>query len=265
MRKRGIFYKIKNSVHNIDEIISFSKEGLSRAILYALLLCTFLGVGKGLIYCLKANNYINVIIDNLRDEKYEFSIKDGQLNMESSPIKEDNDEIFIYIDENTNLDEYNKLNSTFINEEQYILFLKEGIVVNSTNLSNSLPPTKILYKNIGMENVDNDIAVKAVKNSKILIFPILCIVNAIYCTVNYLVDALIIALLCLLNVFILRLNLRFVNVFSLVIYAATLPNILVLFLTMVSPTTDFSAAAVLGTLLFTYLIFYNIRKDANKV
>jgi hypothetical protein len=265
MSKRGIFYKIINSVHNVDEIISFSKEGLSRAILYALLLCTFLGASKGLIYCFKANTYINVIIDSLRNEKYEFTIKDGQLNMESSPIKADSDEIFIYIDENTKLDEYNKLNSIYMNEDQYILFLKEGVVVNSTNLSNSLPPTKILYKNIGMENVNNDIAIEAVKNSKMLIFPILCIVNAIYCTVNYLVDALIIALLSLLNVFILRLNISFANVFSLVIYAATLPNILVLFLTMVSPYTDFSTAAVLGTLLFTYLIFYNIRKDSNKV
>jgi len=257
----GIFCKIKNSVYNSSEIIKFSKEGLGRAVLYALLLCTFLGIGKGIIYSLKVNSYINVVIEKLQEDKYDFSIKEGELNIKTSPVKEESSGILVYVDENIKLDDYQTLNSVFMNKDQYILFLKDGALVNSTNITNSLPPTKISYNELGIGDINNKIAIDGIKNSKIIIFPILCITIIISNLVNYLLDAFIIAVLCLLNVYILKLKIRLARVFSIVIYAATLPSILVVFLTMISPTTNFSTASVLGTLLFTFLILNNIRKD----
>lgn len=252
--------KFRKSLYNIKEMIKFSKQGLGRAILYAILLCTFFGLGKGIIYSVKVNSYLNVVIDNLQDDKYKFGINQGELDLETSFIKEEINGNLVYIDDSIKVDEYDKLKSIFVQADQYVLILKDGIMVNS-NLTNSLPPIKMSYRDLGIENIDNDFAIKNIKNKKILVFPIICIYIIIFSLVTYLLDAFIIALLALLNIFILRLDISFSKVFSLVIYAATLPSILVLLLTIISPSTDFSKVSALGTIVYTFIILNYIRKD----
>lgn len=253
-----IFYKIKSCLYNIKEIINFSKEGLGKAIIYALVLCTFIGTSKGIIYCINVNSSINVLIEKITQE--ELSIIDGELNIKTPSVNEESNGILFYMDDNIKLDEYENLKNIYINSDQFILLLKDGIVINY-NLLNKQTIGQKSYKDLGIDNIDNKFAKSSLENSKILVFPTLIISSIFDSFVNYLMDSVVITLLSLLNIYILKLKISFKKALSLVIYASTLPSVIVMLLNMVSPRTSFSTASLIGTMLVTYIIINVIKKS----
>ena len=82
--------------------------------------------------------------------------------------------------------------------------------------------------------------------------------------IYYLLDAVIIALFAFINVIIFKETINYSELFSLVIYTATLPNILVLILSLISPSTYFGTVALIGTLLYTFIVQRHMRISENE-
>jgi ABC-type transport system involved in multi-copper enzyme maturation permease subunit len=77
----------------------------------------------------------------------------------------------------------------------------------------------------------------------------------------YLFTALMIAIFSLFPSTVFGLGMKLGRLFSLVIYAATLPSILILILTILIPNVPFDTAGMIGTILYTYIILNDIRKE----
>lgn len=82
--------------------------------------------------------------------------------------------------------------------------------------------------------------------------------------VSYFIDSLFIVLMMLFSSHIMGLKLKFQELFTVVIYAQTLPALLVTILTIISPKTYFYTAGMVATLLYTFLILRDISKDSIK-
>jgi hypothetical protein len=81
--------------------------------------------------------------------------------------------------------------------------------------------------------------------------------------IGYLFIALLIAALSLLPSKLFGLDIKLGELFSLVIYTATFPSLLVLVLTILMPNIPFDAARMVGIILFTYIILNDIRKEVS--
>ncbi|MBD7910855.1 MULTISPECIES: DUF1189 family protein [Clostridium] len=259
----NIFKKIINSIYNLKEFPSYRKEGIKKAILYALILTIFIGGIKGIIKSIGFNNSSNETIRIISDEKYKFSIVNGQLNLVNTPLKIEENNMIIYMDKDITISESAKLsNSTIVNEGTYILMLNDGIVVNSNN--SGISQMKYNYNELGIMNgFDNKTLIDMIRNIKLPIMVLIAIVYIIQEFIFYLMVALMIGVLSLIPSKLFKLNMELEELFSLAIYTATFPNILILILTILVPNVPFDTAGMVGTIIFTYIILNDLRKEIN--
>ena len=82
--------------------------------------------------------------------------------------------------------------------------------------------------------------------------------------ITLIMDALIIATMLLLTNFIFKLGLRFSQLFSLAIYAATLPTILILILNIIVPNVYLDSVRVLRTFLYSFIVLRNMRSEIDE-
>lgn len=260
----NIITKFINSIYNLKGFSKYMKEGVGKAVLYALILSTFIGGLKGIVNVVSFNKSTNRAIEIMSEDKYNFYIADGTLNIDNSPLKIEENNILIYMDKNISIDESDSIRNLTVNEDSYVLILKDGIIFDSNiNQSSEINKVKATYKELNIvDGVNNKKLVEIIKAVKI---PIIILILAIYIIqefVFYLFIALMIAIFALLPSKIFALDLSLGNLFSLVIYAATLPSILVLILTVLISNVPFDTAGMVGTILYTYIILNDIRKEA---
>lgn len=266
MKKTNMVIKFKNSLYNIKKFPSYIKEGFGRAILYAVILCLIFGLGKSIRYVISANNNINRAEEILNDKDYEFTIEDDILDLKTDIQKIEEGNIVFYIDDQVSLQDKDDIRSEVIHSNSYFLILKDGVVISSdvTGVS-GIKDMNIYYKNIlfgqKMDNkqVLNEIPI--VRASTSITIVIMTIINTV---VSYFIDSLFIVLMMLFSSHIMGLKLKFQELFTVVIYAQTLPALLVTILTIISPKTYFYTAGMVATLLYTFLILRDISKDSIK-
>lgn len=259
----NIINKFTNSIYNVKEFSKYMKEGVRKAILYALILSTFIGGIKGIAKGISFNNSSNEAIKIMSEEKYKFSINNGNLYIENSPLKIEDNNILIYIDNNININEDNTLRNITVNEDSYILLLKDGIVFESNvNPGSDVNKIKSTYKELNIaDGTDNTALIKILKAIKVPIMIVISIIFIIQEFIAYLFTALMLAIFSLFPSRILGVNLKIRELFSLVVYAATLPSVLVLILTVLIPNVPFNTAGMIGTALYTYIILNDISKE----
>ena len=78
MKKERIFVKFKNCSYDMKSILRYSKDGLSKSIIYIILLNVFLGLIVGTVSAIRINNGISEFKLTMSEPQYEFKIKDGQ-------------------------------------------------------------------------------------------------------------------------------------------------------------------------------------------
>lgn len=261
----NIFKKFINSIYNLKEFPKYMKEGVGKAILYALILSIFIGGAKGIIKVLNFDSSSNQIIETIGEDGYKFSIVDGHLNLENSPLKIEKDNMLIYIDKDININEEGKLKSMTVNEDAYILMLNDGIILNSNiNQDSGVDAVKATYEELNLANgMNNKALIEMVNNGRVPIMILLFIMYMVQEFIGYLFIALLIAALSLLPSKLFGLDIKLGELFSLVIYTATFPSLLVLVLTILMPNIPFDAARMVGIILFTYIILNDIRKEVS--
>lgn len=265
--KTNIFKKFINSIYNLDEFPKYIRDGVGKAVLYALLLSIFLGGIKGITGVIDINSSINEAIETISEEKNKFLISNNELDLESSPIKIENRGVLFYADENVKISEVSSLKSMTVHEDINFLMLKDGLYIetNSSSIETSVDNVELYYSDLdlgdGISNldvIDNIESVKPMLSTGIIIF------YMIEEFLEYMMSAFLIALLTVIPIKLLGVNFGLSNVFSLVIYAYTLPNLLVLILSIIFPGILFDTAGMVGAMVYTYLAIKNIKQSLNR-
>lgn len=260
MKKDNILVRIKNSIYSVNDMAIYCKQGIGKAILYALVLCSIIGAVKGIILGINVNSVFNKSIIELQKDEYEFEIKDGILDIKKSPIEIEQNSLLFYVDDDITLDNVEDLKSKTVNEDQYILILKDGVSVSSIGMNYTMTYNQIIQN----ESINNSYVIDMIKVTKIFTIVFAIILNILSVFIYYLLDAVIIALFAFINVIIFKETINYSELFSLVIYTATLPNILVLILSLISPSTYFGTVALIGTLLYTFIVQRHMRISENE-
>lgn len=261
MKRDNIFIRFKNSIYNIRKIACYSKEGVGRALLYTLLLCLVLGIGKGISIGIRVNKSINQIESLLSEDKYKFKIENGELDVKTSPISEESSGILVYVNDEIKLEERNNINEVLVDSDMYLIILKDGIEIGSKNPEMLVNEYKIYYKDLPINILTNKEVIASLGMTKIFISIFQSIFQIIYTLIYYLMDALIVTVLSMLFNIIFRINLKYSEMYSMVLYVATLPNLIVLFFNIINPTLYLTYVVDVGTILFVFLILKGIRSD----
>lgn len=258
--KTNVFVKLIKSTYNLKDFPKYMKEGTGRAIFYILILSLVLGGAQGIADVFSINLSANETVEKLQDDEFQFKIKDGIMDIATSPVKIENNNTLVYVDKNTTLEKSNTLKSITVNADVYILVLKDGIV-SSTNGT----AAKNTYKELGVQQeINNKLVIDIITNFKFLVLFIVMVVVIIKTFISYLVTTLFISAFSVISSKLLNLNLRFGELFSLVAYVGTLPNILITILGIIIPTVGFGAAGLVGTAVYTGLILNNMKKDMDE-
>lgn len=255
--KTNVFVKLVKSIYNLKEFPKYMKEGVGRAIFYIFILSLVVGGVQGIVDIVNLNLLANETVEKLEDDNYQFKIKDGVMDIATSPVKIENSNTLVYIDKDTTMIQSDNLRSITVNADIYVLVLKDGVVTstNATAVKNS-------YKQLGLEEeFNNKFVINAIINFKVLAYFIAMIVSLVKTFVSYLLTTLLIGAFSMISSRLLKLNLKLGELFSLVAYIGTLPNILITILGIIIPTVVFSTAGIVGTVVYTGLILNRMKKE----
>ena len=256
--KTNIFKKFVNSLYNIHEFPKYMKEGIGRAITYALLLCVLCGLATGLSMSTIINKSMNQVISTLEKDENQFVIENGELDIKNSPLKINNDGSLVYIDDNITLDNKDELKNITVNSDSYILMLKDGLYIHS-GLFSTVTST---YKEMLMDSkIDSKSLVSAVKFTSKFVIGAFILMNIIQTIIGFLMDSLFIALSAVFISRLFLMNFKYSQMYSLTVYASTLPMIMVAILTITEPRVFFNSVGTLGTSLLVFFALRNIRKE----
>lgn len=259
--KTNVFKKFKGSIFNIKSFSKYIKEGLGRAVLYAFLLMLVIGTVKGLIMGFQYKGYIDESISMINDSKYDFTITNGILDIGSEPIKIDEGSRLIYIDDTIDIENSSQLDSLTVHNDEYMLVLRDGVVVNAGGIGKETAYFKEFFQNQTITNEDMIGTLSFVGNITVGIFTLVSIFESI---IMYILNSILIAGVSMLTNVMMNLGLKFSEMFSLALYAGTLPIILQLGLTILFPSVYFAYAGTMGTLIYVLIILRSIRKDINE-
>ena len=249
--------KFITSIYDLKVFSGYAKEGLLSAIIYALLITLILGGVKGIFTGYRLNNEILKINKELRIDKYELSIENGTLSINQSPIKFKGINSIIYIDDGIYMEEADSLKSIIVHEELSILILKDGILIN-----NSMNQYKISYNDILKGNNLNGNELK--NNIEIfrLILIILTTITFIISTFfELLTNCLIVVLFTSLITIFMKMVVKYSAMYSLTLYASTLPLIIKIILEIIDPNVNLNNVFIIGTLIYVILILNYIKYD----
>lgn len=259
MKRDGFFSKLKNNIYNIEKFSEYVRDGLGKAILYALILSLIIGGIQGVYMGFRAKNNINEGIVELNEPKYDFSIKNGILEMKNSPVKFNQDNIVVYIDSNKDLNQAEGLKDAYVHGDMYILLLKDGIKVGSGGLNKD-----ILYKDAFTGEYTNKTIVEQLKLASVVIVPITVGFTIFQYFTTYLLNCLIIAAFSIIIGMIMGLKMKASAMYSLSVYAATLPSLILLPFSLIRPDIYFDTAFMAGTIIYVAFILRYIKKDLLK-
>ncbi|MBE6049775.1 MAG: DUF1189 domain-containing protein [Clostridium sp.] len=260
-KKSNVIKKFFYSIYDVDSFRNFIKEGLTRAIVYALFLSIIVGGARGFIQTIKFNNYLESTIDYLKDDKYQFTIENNKLDIQTSPIKVRKSEISIYVDKDVTLNDVESIESDISNEGAYLIILQDGVVAKS-GLGDEISASRLEFKYSEMNSnyiTNNNSAIQYLDSIRWttigVIISLMIMKDFIFCITL----SVIIAFLTMIPSRLLKSNLAVKELISLSIYAFTLPNILVLILNIIIPDVNFDTAIMIGTLAYTYLLIRHIK------
>ena len=261
MKKDNIFVRIKNSIYNVEKIYEYSTYGLNKAILYSLVFGLLIGIvslaGFNKSNITSVNDFCNgmskIIIDN------NVEINKGNIDTSGNKIKKEIGDYYIYINEDKTLDDSSNLKID--NDSIYtLLFLKDGIKVQ---VDDTLINTEWKYSDfLGNNNTSlNSTTFSALfasgKIISIIFLSVFCIISTF---INYFIFAFVAAICAMSCNLIFGVLIRFSQMFSLAIYAGTLPTIMISIFNLFKPNVDFQIGAFLGTVIYTILVIREISK-----
>lgn len=256
-KQDNFFIKLKNNIYNIKTFSEYVKDGIGKAILYAFILSLIIGGIQGISMGFRAKNSIEKNISEFNNPKYDFTIKDGVLNMKNSPIKINENNGVFYLDSKNDLKDAESLKDIYVHENMYVLFLKDGIKIGQgANLNK-----QVSYNDLFSGTIDNKTVINDMKYLAIIIVPVLIIVTIIQYFISFLLNCLLVTAFSIIIGMIMGLRIKSKALYSLSIYAATLPSILLLPFSIIRPSVYFDNAFIAGATIYVIFILRYIKKD----
>ena len=262
--KTGIIKRFVNSIYNVDEFPKYVKYGVAKAVVYALILSLFIGGVKGTFKFIDMNNRMNEVSDMINQDEYNFKVSNNYLELDNSPIMFEDNRVLFYVNKDIKIDEADDLRKITVNEDINFLVLKDGLFIKTNGDYDNIGDIKLYYSEMSIDkDITNSDIVNIIKSSK----PMMCIlIIGSYIFQGffmYIISAFFIAVLTIIPSKLLGVNYRLSDLFSLVIYAYTLPNLLVMVLNMIFSNILFDTAGMIGAMVYTYLAIRNVRSKIN--
>lgn len=251
--RTNIFKKFITSIYDLKVFSKYAKDGLSKAILYALFMTFIIGGINGIFIGYRLNEGISRINNELKSDEYQYSIKNGELRINKSPIKFEEENILIYIDKDILMDEDDTLRKITVHKDFNILILKDGIVIN-----NLIDKYEIPYNNLIIES---SLSINNFNLLKILILIISCITVSIITFFELIINSLIVVAIASIITIFMKMVVKYSALYSITLYAATLPLIIKIVLEIINPNVDLNTVFIIGTLTYVILILNYIKSE----
>lgn len=241
--------RFKISAFQIKKYSSFLSEGINKVITYILMLSILIGMILGTVQFIILNTVEKGLNSSLKQEEFQFEIKEGLLDFKNSPYKIEEGGTLVIIDTNKSLNESESFRITTVHKDISTVFVKDGIIVNQNGDEYKLKYSQIPFLN---GEINNEVAINILTKAK----PIKYVVFIIMILVTYIslmVNGLIISLLGMISNKINKAKLKYKDIFKISLYSLTLPTLL----NLVFPIGSFK---ILIAIIYTTIAINNINK-----
>jgi len=256
--KNNMFNTFFKSIYDVGYFSISARRGIKRAIIYMILLTIMLGGIKGIFLGRTYYKQVSKISYIFQQNDYNIYIENNKLNTDNSPIIfKDIDKLVLYIDDKKSVsDKLDNIKGITPNSTK-LLILKDGIVFE--NIDNTYVAEYSKFLNC--KSISGNTIKSYIKNLRV-IFPIIFITaNILIEFVILLVDYFIIVTIASLISLFMKMIIRYGALWALVIYASTLPLIIVTILEIIRPDVDFEVTFIVGTLTYIIIIFKSIKAE----
>lgn len=229
--KKGFFKKIWYSIDKIDKYAELSAEGLGRAFKYLVILMIILACITSIGIVKVTAKTVNEFANYIENKVLEINFKDGKLSVKSEEVMLDDKTEFGKIIIDTNIEDEETINKYIedINEEERaIIILKDKIIRKEMGIIQTINYSEIFKDNQNLQFNNKQEFIDYIKNPNIMLntFVIYLILFFISHIIYALIEIIFISIFAYLATIILRLKMRYVAVFNMVVYAITLPTLL---------------------------------------
>ncbi len=230
--KKGFFKKIWYSIDKVDKYSELAAEGLGRALKYLTILIIILACIASIRTVYVTVKTINQVASYIDKTVPELNFKDGKLSVDSEEVIIDDEAELGRVIIDTKVEDEETINKYIedVNEEESaIIILKDKVIMKEIGTTQSTANYSELFKN--MENVqinNKQELIDYIKSPNIIlnVFFVYLISFFIAYMFNALIYIVFISIFAYLATIILRLKMRYVAVFNMVIYSITLPTLL---------------------------------------
>lgn len=246
----------KRSFYDIDIFADLAKQGLKKSIIYLILLSCIVGCVKGFVFGYRFYDVVANVSNVFNNSEYNIYIENGILNADKAPIKvEKGNKFILYIDDKNSIDDKINFNNPQIDKEVSLFMLKDGIVGMTSD-----EYYKVYYKELFSVSMDNQIIKTAMDNINIMYLIFIIIANIINSLINLVVNYIIIVTILSIITIFMRMMVKYKALWSISIYASTLPLFIVTVLGIINPYVNLDTAFIVGTVIYLILILVHIKK-----
>lgn len=239
--KISFINKIRISIVSIKRYKDLIKENISKAIIYSILLSVIVGSILGAISFVAIGTMQKTMESVISSDEFKFTLDNGVLNFENSPIIREEGRSMVYIDTNISLDDVESIRKIVVHKDLSFAILKDGISyrVNGEEYDYKFRDFPLISK------IDNEALLKSLNLIGIVKY-IAFLVAIIMSYINFMVNTFILSIVGVILNKVNYVKLSYGDIFKICVYATTLPT----FLNLIFSIGSFSIL-ISGT----YLIF----------
>lgn len=239
--KISLINKVRISITSIRKYKDLIKENISQAIIYSLLLSLIVGSILGVLSFTAIGTMQKTMESVISSDEFKFTLDNGVLNFENSPIIREEGRAMVYIDTNISLDDVESIRKIVVHKDLSFAILKDGVSyrVNGEEYDYKFSDFPLISK------IDNEILLKSLNLIgivKYIAFLFSIIMTYIYFMLNVFILSIVGVILNKIN----YLKLSYGDIFKICVYATTLPTLIGLIFSLGSFSILISG---------TYLIF----------
>ncbi|MGL5650088.1 MAG: DUF1189 domain-containing protein [Clostridium sp.] len=260
----NFFVKFKNCLHRLDKFPRYIDQGVGKAIKYGFILSLIFGGIIGIYNCILSNGYINKGVQEMNNPEYAFSIKNNTLDMKSGPIKINENGSMIYVNDTKTLNEANSILDSNPGNVANILILKDGVIVDGPGVENKADYNQISQQLFNSQEITNQTVGAKIQSLKKYYFGFQFIYNVLEKFINLIVDSLFIAVIGLIASMLFGMLVKPAALYSLAIYAATVPFLISLPVSIIFPGINMQIPLLIATAIFVVIILKSIKNDLVK-
>lgn len=252
-KKNGFFNMFFTSIYDLSVFSAYVKRGMMKSVIYAILMILILGGIQLGIESYKMNNIITDIIGELKSDEYDLKIEENTLKINKPFTAFNEGGNLVYFDPNLEVEDSEEIRKVTVHEDWYVLVLKNGVVFNELDNNHIIEYNLLLNNRIVTYN-DLD-------NIKLVIISTFFICKLISIMFNFFINCLIVAMISSIITLFMKMLVKSKALYSLTIYASTLPFIMQTIFNIIRPDVDFDLVFMMGTLTYMSFILRYIKID----